>query len=148
MDMEKKIFELASGENRLNPDEQRYFLGTFGERVVLTATIADADDGRLQAAFERILEKMRKRHLPLSLKLSSKLKNGAEIHYLKLASDHHISATIVDEEGASSPFGFVLHTDHAENLEQTDIRQLFPDVFSEDDLPQVKKSIWKKLFGG
>lgn len=148
MDMEKKIMERATGETRLNPDEQRYYMGTFGERVLLTASSDDASNPKLQEAFAAILTQYSKTYTPLTLKLSSQLKDGAEITYLKLAKDKHIPATIVTEDKANSPFGLVLHTNRAENIETTDVRQVFPDIFEETTQATTKKSFWQKLFGG
>ena len=43
-DVSKQILEKAKWWNKLNPDEQRRFLGTFEERVLGYAELATAND--------------------------------------------------------------------------------------------------------
>ena len=39
--LEDKVFQCASGEKRLNPDELRQYFGTYAERVVLAVLLED-----------------------------------------------------------------------------------------------------------
>ena len=77
-DVSKQILEKAHGGLKLNPDEQRRFLGTFEERVLGYAELATANDDRFQKGFLTILETFKKKlNLCLSrflLKLSLKNK--------------------------------------------------------------------------
>ena len=41
--LEDKVFQCASGEKRLNPDELRQYFGTYAERVVLAVLLEDAE---------------------------------------------------------------------------------------------------------
>lgn len=41
-ELDNKILQKASGENRLDPDQQRYYLGTYKERVVLHLSLKEA----------------------------------------------------------------------------------------------------------
>ena len=55
-DVSKQILEKAHGGLKLNPDEQRRFLGTFEERVLGYAVLATANDDKFQKGFLTILE--------------------------------------------------------------------------------------------
>ena len=42
--LEDKVFQCASGEKRLNPDELRQYFGTYAERVVLAVLLENAEN--------------------------------------------------------------------------------------------------------
>ena len=69
-DVSKQILEKAHGGLKLNPDEQRRFLGTFEERVLGYAELATANDDKFQKAFLTILETFKKETEPLFVKIS------------------------------------------------------------------------------
>ena len=56
-DLSKQLLEKAHGGPKLNPDEQRRFLGTFEERVLGYADISTANSPELEHGFFSILEK-------------------------------------------------------------------------------------------
>lgn len=147
MTLDQTIIQKASGENRLDPDQQRRYLGTFAERVVLLGTMADAHQPKLLDQLPAILQTYQTQYAKLQLKLSSKLDSRAELCYFKTAQDLGIAATIVDEDKASSPYGFVLHSDQAVNLDQVDVRKLYPELFLANSPKPEKTSFWKKIFG-
>lgn len=147
MTLDKKIQQMATGEHRLDPDQQRHYLGTFAERVVLLGTIADAQHPVFIKNLDTVLQDYHRKYAHLHLKLSARLDNALEISYLKTAQAVGIPATVVDEEKAQSPYGFILHTDKAEQLTKTDVQQLYPDYFINEPTQPAKKSFWQKLFG-
>ena len=59
-DVSKQILEKAHGGLKLNPDEQRRFLGTFEERVLGYASLETANDDKFQKGFLTILECLKK----------------------------------------------------------------------------------------
>ncbi|XCY70614.1 YueI family protein [Streptococcus iniae] len=118
---DKRILQSALGEHRLNPDQQRYYLGTFAERILLTIPLEGIDDHIAREEFERLLPTFVDNYQPLSLKLSSDLNSDTQMFFMKLASKKSIPSTIIDETGSTSPFALVLHTDHAVNLDETSI---------------------------
>ena len=69
-DVSKQILEKAHGGLKLNPDEQRRFLGTFEERVLGYAELATANDDKFQKGFLTILETFKKGTEPLFVKIS------------------------------------------------------------------------------
>lgn len=147
MTLDKKIQQMATGEHRLDPDQQRHYLGTFAERVVLLGTIADAQHAIFIDNLETILQDYHSKYPNLQLKVSARLDNALEISYLKAAQAIGIPATVVDEEKAQSPYGFVLHTDKAEQLSEIEVQELYPDYFVDEPTQPAKKSFWQKLFG-
>ena len=108
-DVSKQILEKAHGGLKLNPDEQRRFLGTFEERVLGYAELATANDDKFQKAFLTILETFKKETEPLFVKISPQVVFEKQVYYLKQAKDADCQATIVSEDHNSSPFGMVIH---------------------------------------
>ena len=97
-DLESKVLHAAAGENRLNPDEQRRYFGTFAERVVLSIPL---DDSRLEDTkerFEDILKHLASDYDTLFVKISPKLAVADQCYYMKIAQNLEIQATIVDEK--------------------------------------------------
>ena len=84
-DVSKQILEKAHGGLKLNPDEQRRFLGTFEERVLGYAELATANDDKFQKAFLTILETLKKETEPLFVKISPQVEFDKQVFYLKHA---------------------------------------------------------------
>ena len=133
--LEDKVFQCASGEKRLNPDELRQYFGTYAERVVLAVLLEDAEKKIVIEHFPLILKKLLAVYPNLSLKLSPQTLN--------------ISATIVDEAKAHSPYGIVVHSDKAENLDKILFSELYPDILAPKQTEQIveKRGFFTKLFG-
>ncbi|MGT2934819.1 DUF1694 domain-containing protein [Streptococcus castoreus] len=148
--LDDKLLKSALGEKRLNPDQQRYYLGTYAERVVLNAPLKGITQEEVKAYLEKELPILSMRHKPLFLKISSKLDTNYQMVYMKLAKQNDLPATIITEKKMTSPFALVLHTDHALNLEETRIEVLLSQAKKEEALTPQKsekpKSFWQKLF--
>ena len=145
-DISKQILEKANGGLKLNPDEQRRFLGTFEERVLGYAELATANDDKFQKAFLTILETFKKETEPLFVKISPQVVFEKQVYYLKQAKDANCQATIVSEEHNSSPFGLVIHSDVPVQTSEKDLRKAFSDLWQEKET-KVPTSLWKKWFG-
>ena len=145
-DVSKKILEKANGGLKLNPDEQRRFLGTFEERVLGYAELATANDDKFQKAFLTILETLKKETEPLFVKISPQVEFEKQVYYLKNAKDSDCQATIVSEDHNSSPFGLVIHSDVPVQTSEKDLRKAFSDLWQEKE-PKAPTSLWKKWFG-
>ena len=145
-DISKKILEKAHGGLKLNPDEQRRFLGTFEERVLGYAELATANDDKFQKAFLTILETFKKETEPLFVKISPQVEFDKQVFYLKQAKDADCQATIVSEDHNSSPFGLVIHSDVPVQTSEKDLRKAFSDLWQEKET-KVPTSLWKKWFG-
>lgn len=145
-DVSKQILEKAHGGLKLNPDEQRRFLGTFEERVLGYAELSTANDDNFQKAFLTILETFKKETEPLFVKISPQVEFEKQVYYLKNAKDSDCQATIVSEDHNSSPFGLVIHSDVPVQTSEKDLRKAFSDLWQEKET-KAPISLWKKWFG-
>jgi len=145
-DVSKQILEKAHGGLKLNPDEQRRFLGTFEERVLGYAELATANDDKFQKGFLTILETFKKETEPLFVKISPQVEFDKQVFYLKHAKDSDCQATIVSEDHSSSPFGLVIHSDVPVQTSEKDLRKAFSDLWQEKETKDPT-SFWKKWFG-
>ena len=145
-DVSKQILEKANGGIKLNPDEQRRFLGTFEERVLGYADLETADDDNFQKAFLTILETFKKETEPLFVKISPQVEFDKQVFYLKHAKDDNCQATIVSEVHNSSPFGMVIHSDSPVQTQEKDLKKAFSDLWQEKET-KAPTSLWKKWFG-
>jgi len=145
-DVSKQILEKAHGGLKLNPDEQRRFLGTFEERVLGYAELATANDDQFQKGFLTILETFKKETEPLFVKISPQVEFEKQVYYLKQAKDADCQATIVSEDHNSSPFGLVIHSDVPVQTSEKDLRKAFSDLWQEKET-KAPTSLWKKWFG-
>ena len=148
-DLQKTILQKASGENRLDPDQQRLYMGTFRERVLLTLSFSEATSKDFQGHFSAICKELKNKYPQLFLKISPNLSDSLQISLMKEAQAIQITTTIVDEKLAASQFALLFHTDHAVDLEHISLYQVFPVLFKKTpQKTKEKKGFWKKLFGG
>ena len=145
-DVSKQILEKANGGLKLNPDEQRRFLGTFEERVLGYADLETADDDKFQKRFLTILETFKKETELLFVKISPQVEFDKQVFYLKQAKEAECQATIVSEDHNSSPFGLVIHSDVPVQTSEKDLRKAFSDLWQEKET-KAPISLWKKWFG-
>lgn len=145
-DVSKQILEKANGGLKLNPDEQRRFLGTFEERVLGYADLETADDDKFQKGFLTILETFKKETELLFVKISPQVEFDKQVFYLKQAKEAECQATIVSEDHNSSPFGLIIHSDAPVQTSEKDLRKAFSDLWQEKET-KAPTSLWKKWFG-
>ena len=145
-DVSKQILEKAHGGLKLNPDEQRRFLGTFEERVLGYADLETANDDKFQKGYVSILVSLKKEIEPLFVKISPQVVFEKQVYYLKQAKDADFQATIVSEDHNSSPFGLIIHSDAPVQINEKDLKKAFPDLWQEKET-KAPTSIWKKWFG-
>ena len=146
-DLSKQILEKANGGLKLNPDEQRRFLGTFEERVLGYADLETADDDKFKNGFLTIVETFKKETQPLFVKISPQVEFDKQVFYLKQSKDADCQATIVSEDHNSSPFGLVFHSDAPVQTSEKDLRKAFSDLWQEKEMKKAPTSLWKKWFG-
>lgn len=146
-DLSKQLLEKAHGGAKLNPDEQRRYLGTFEERVLGFADMETANSPELQKGFLSILENFQEQEQPLFLKINPKIEFDKQVFYLKQAKEADWQATIVSDDLISSPFGLIFHTDHVSQINEKDIKIAFSNLWEGKKEESAKKSIWKKWFG-
>ena len=146
-DLSKQLLEKAHGGPKLNPDEQRRYLGTFEERVLGYADVEIANSLQLQKGFLTILENFQEKTEVLFVKISPNIEFDKQVFYLKEAKKTNSQATIVSEDHASSPLGLVIHSNEPVQVDEKDLRLAFPGFWEVKQDEPVKKSIWKKWFG-
>lgn len=145
-DLNQTILQKASGETRFDPDQQKHYLGTFKERLVLTVDLTDAHLPQVKDGLQTILQEKLKEIQPLILKISSQLDSTSQLYYMKLGQDLNLTSSLIDQGETVSLYGLVLHTDHAINLDETSLRETYPDLFQEKISQPEKTSFWQKLF--
>ncbi len=146
-DISKQILEKANGGLKLNPDEQRRFLGTFEERVLGYADISTANSPELEHGFFSILEGFQEKVEILFVKISPNIEFDKQVFYLKQAKESNCQATIVSDDHITSPYGLVIHTNEPVQVDEKDLRLAFSNLWEEKKAETPKKSIWKKWFG-
>ena len=146
-DLSKQLLEKAHGGPKLNPDEQRRYLGAFEERVLGYADVETSDSLQLQKGFSMILEHFQEKTETLFVKISPNIEFDKQVFYLKQAKESNCQATIVSDDHITSPFGLVIHTNEPVQVDEKDLRLAFPNLWEEKKEEASKKSIWKKWFG-
>lgn len=146
-DLSKQLLEKAHGGPKLNPDEQRRFLGTFEERVLGYADINTANSPELEHGFFSILESFQEKVEILFVKISPNIEFDKQVFYLRQAKESNCQATIVSDDHITSPFGLVLHTNEPVQVDEKDLRLAFSSLWEEKKTETPKKSIWKKWLG-
>ncbi len=146
-DLSKQLLEKAHGGPKLNPDEQRRFLGTFEERVLGYADVETANSLQLQKGFFSILERFQEKVEELFVKISPNIEFDKQVFYLKQAKESNCQATIVSDDHITSPFGLVIHTNEPVQVDEKDLRLAFSNLWEEKKAEPPKKSIWKKWLG-
>lgn len=146
-DLSKQLLEKAHGGPKLNPDEQRRYLGTFEERVLGYADISTANSSELEHGFFSILESFQEKVEILFVKISPNIEFDKQVFYLKEAKETDSQATIVSEEHTSSPFGLIIHSNAPVQVEEKDLRLAFAKLWEDKKEGPAKTSFWKKWFG-
>ena len=130
-DLSKQLLEKAHGGPKLNPDEQRRFLGTFEERVLGYADIETANSLQLQKGFLTILENFQEKTEVLFVKISPNIEFDKQVFYLKQAKESNCQATIVSDDHITSPFGLVIHTNEPVQVDEKNLRLAFSNLWEE-----------------
>ena len=146
-DLSKQLLEKAHGGPKLNPDEQRRYLGTFEERVLGYADINTANSPELEHGFFFILESFQEKVEILFVKISPNIEFDKQVFYLRQAKESNCQATIVSDDHITSPYGLVIHTNEPVQVDEKDLRLAFSNLWEEKKAEAPKKSIWKKWFG-
>lgn len=146
-DLQTTILQKTSGETRFNPDEQRLYMGTYRERVVLLVSFEEIQKQAFTRNFDSVCQQLSNSHAPLFLKLSPSLSDRLQVSFMKMAQIHAITTSIIDEKIGQSPYALVFHTDHAIDKEKITLEEVFPRLIIDEKKKEEKSSFWKKLFG-
>lgn len=143
--MEQHLQNSVYGTPKINPDEQRHYLGTFRERVSLAMTIAEVTDrANLDAFITEITA-----HPDYQVILNGHIAQADLAPYLKLASQHNLKFTIRQDTiyGVNdSDLGLVVASDTAINQNPISLNKKYPEKPAEKTTAP-KKSWFDKLLG-
>lgn len=133
------------GSPRINPDEQRKYLGTFRERCFVSMTVREMDCKKDR---ENLIEEIKK-HPEGKLLINGEVNEKLQKEFIALASKNATDFTIVNDATVESEdsIGVLLVTDHAVNEEIIDIEEKYPSNATEETAePKKKKSFFSRLF--
>jgi len=144
--MEQHIQNAQYGTPKVNPDEQRHYLGTFRERVSLMMTIAEVTSHQHLDAFTTEIPA----HPDYQLILNGHIDQADLAPYLKLASQHQVRLTIRQEAiygTAPDELGLIVASDHAINQNPISLSKKYPPkVTTTPATNEPKRSWWQRLW--
>ncbi|AYM03615.1 YueI family protein [Levilactobacillus yiduensis] len=143
--MEQHLQNSVYGTPKINPDEQRHYLGTFRERVSLAMTIAEVTDRKSLDAFITEITA----HPDYQVILNGHIDQADLAPYLKLASQHNLKFTIRQDTiyGVNdSDLGLIVASDTAINQNPISLSKKYPEKPAEKPTAP-KKSWFDKLIG-
>ncbi|WP_203641783.1 YueI family protein [Levilactobacillus andaensis] len=144
--MEQHLQNSVYGTPKINPDEQRHYLGTFRERVSLAMTIAEVTDRDNLNPFITEISA----HPDYQVILNGHVDQADLAPYLKLASQHNLKFTIRQDiiYGVNdSDLGLVVASDHAIDQSPIALSKKYPPKSPATPAQPVKKSWFDKLLG-
>lgn len=147
MNVEQKLEKSMYGPPKVKPDEQKKYLGTFRERVVIAVANQYATQQKYQTIFKAKLTEDNQVFKSLTMKINDSIDIRVKIKYMKIAKALNIKSTVVSENisNNANAYAIVVHSDQAENIEVIDIEKLNIDI-SKNNTPK-KKNFFGKLFG-
>lgn len=148
-DLNQRLIQSSLGENRLHPDQQKAFLGTFRERVILTLSLIDCRSQAFAPCLPKILEHLQANYPTMTVKINGRLDLDRQLFALETAQKLGLSTSVLDDQTSQSPYGLVIHTDKAENCPVIAVEQALSDLWQTKIEPPAnqKKGFWQKLFG-
>ncbi|MCH4168173.1 MAG: YueI family protein [Streptococcaceae bacterium] len=146
MGIEEKLEQGLYGKPQLKPDEQKKFLGTFRERVILIITNQDVYQDVYQELFFQKLTENINESTQLLMKINDLLDDTTKMKFIKLANELKITSTIITENISIEPEGcaIVIHSNQAENKAIIDIHQMLAEKTEPIDTDK-KRNFFSKL---
>lgn len=144
--MEQHLQNSVYGTPKINPDEQRHYLGTFRERVSLAMTIAEVTDRQNLDAFITEISA----HPDYQVIFNGHINQTDLAPYLKLASQHNLKFTIKQDTiyGVNdTDLGLVVASDEAINQNPISLAKKYPAKTPTDSTSAPKKNWFDKLLG-
>lgn len=134
------------GAPKINPDEQKEYLGTFRERCLLSMTIKEMRDKDNEAGLLMEIQKEPTARLLINGAISTSLQQ----RYMSIATKEKVDFTIVNDAVADteSKIGLLLVADYAVNVPVIDVEKKYPELQkdNESEQPKEKSSFWNRLF--
>ncbi|QBP18757.1 YueI family protein [Acetilactobacillus jinshanensis] len=147
-----RLDRTINGTPKINPDEQRKYLGTFRERVSLAIKISDLKSQNAFNGFKKDLEA----HPKYLLIINGNLTQNLTMPYLAYASQHNIDFTMRTDSfywTRSQDYGLIYASHHnAINQYPVNVMQKYPaktdnhkGSSQSPKSSKSKSSLWTKL---
>lgn len=133
---------MNGGTPKINPDEQRRYLGTFRERVVLAIPTSEVLNPDAIDAVKKLVEK----NPDLTIIINGNISSNKQSPYIRIATQNNAKFTLnTDQIYGTNPNDYAIVVAAKAAVNQTDIefKHLEPTP-STSTTP--KKSFWQKLF--
>lgn len=143
-EMDPHVQNALYGTPKLNPDEQRTYLGNFRERVCALQLQTTPLDTAMQKAWQEVLAQ----YPQATLYLNGQLADNELKQFMQLASQAQRPFTLVEDPAyAKSPVAAVLVAPTAVHIDQVDLAQLQAQEEPAKQESEVQAKPWyKKLF--
>lgn len=146
-ELEKRLDTGMYGTPRVNPDEQRKYLGTFRERCYLSMTVTEMKKKDNQKTLLNALPD----YQGALVLLNGKLPESIQTDYITLLTQQQMEFRIVSDAQDAGPdsIGLLIAGKEAVNQDVIDIEQKYPAATTQSDKEQEqpeKTSFWKRLF--
>ncbi|MGJ0563868.1 YueI family protein [Enterococcus innesii] len=146
-ELEKRLDTGMYGTPRVNPDEQRKYLGTFRERCYLSMTVTEMKKKDNQKTLLNALPD----YQGALVLLNGKLPESIQTDYITLLTKQQMEFRIVSDAQDADPdsIGLLIAGKEAVNQDVIDIEQKYPAATTQSDKEQEqpeKTSFWKRLF--
>ena len=146
-ELEKRLDTGMYGTPRVNPDEQRKYLGTFRERCYLSMTVTEMKKKDNQKTLLNALPD----YQGALVLLNGKLPESIQTDYITLLTKQQMEFRIVSDAQDADPdsIGLLIAGKEAVNQDVIYIEQKYPAATTQSDKEQEqpeKTSFWKRLF--
>lgn len=142
-DVNTRLQDATHGTPKLNPDEQRKYLGTFRERVAITMSVGQIKSTQYQDTFIQELKK----HPDYQLLINGNVSQELIGPYMKAASQISLKFTIKTDDiytTADEGLALVLAAKESINIQDVDVASFQPSKTA-DDKPEKSESLLDKL---
>jgi uncharacterized protein YueI len=144
-ELEKRLDTGMYGTPRINPDEQRKYLGTFRERCYLNMTVAEMKKKDNQDTLISALPHFQQQ----LVLLNGKLPESIQTTYIALLTKQQMDFRVVSDAQDAAPdsIGLLVTAKEAVNETVIDIEQKYPSAPVEPKTEEKHKtSFWHNIF--
>lgn len=143
---DKHLQAAMYGTPKVNPDEQRKYLGTFRERVSLTISVGELEQNQWTEAFKKELAD---EHSEIIF-FNGNIEQEHLKEYIILATKAGVNFTLKtnpEYKTGSENFAIVIASKKAIYVEPIDVAKKYdPDTLNQSSEPSPKKSFFARLF--
>lgn len=148
-DPNQRLENAVYGAPKINPDEQRHYLGTFRERVTFSMTVAQLRSDDYLTAFATELDQQGEEKTTVFL--NGNLGQDTLSPYIRVATMHAAAFTIKNDptfKTDNQDLALVVAAKTAVDVDPIDVAKKYPaTATTNESKTQPKQSFWKSLFG-